>query len=431
MKATQRRIYYIAVIFIFLILAPLLILYASGFRIDIKRKKLVQTGGILIETDPKKAQIILEDKILPKTTPLFIRNIFPGEYNIKIQKEGYQIWEKNIKVEPRKTFILKDILLFKKDITPQKVLEKKIDKIYLSPDKNKVILISQKGEGFLFDFKKEPVLIFTENLAPQELKWLDENNIIFKTKEEWWWMDTTNLETLQKLNLKEKVKKILLKDDKFLILENNVLEKYDITLQEKEIIDKKVKNFWIQGKDIFVLNENLQEYTLNKIDEKGNKEKILSLPKINFNKLKIWDKFLVLIASQDQIFYLFFLDKPSSYKIMKAKEAYLSYSRKKILYFSDYEIGIFDLEKEQNFTLTRSFKKINQVLWLKDKEKYILIASEDKIEILETDLQGTPNFFEIFKEGADFIYLNDSAKEIFIHAISKPTLGEFIKLKFR
>ena len=52
-----RRTIYILFIVIFLIAAPLVVLYSEGYRYNLKRGKIQKTGILIISSLPKKADI--------------------------------------------------------------------------------------------------------------------------------------------------------------------------------------------------------------------------------------------------------------------------------------------------------------------------------------------------------------------------------------
>jgi len=85
-------------IVIFLILTPILVLYARGFKYDFDTGKLVKTGTLVIRSEPSKAKLTLTENSKPFSTPATIRFLLPGDYDVKIQKDGYQAWIKRLTI---------------------------------------------------------------------------------------------------------------------------------------------------------------------------------------------------------------------------------------------------------------------------------------------------------------------------------------------
>ncbi len=83
---------------IFLIITPVLVLYARGFKVDWTSRSLVKTGALVIETEPEKAQIYLNDELYESESPANLRFLMPGDYNIRIEKDQYQSWTKRLSI---------------------------------------------------------------------------------------------------------------------------------------------------------------------------------------------------------------------------------------------------------------------------------------------------------------------------------------------
>lgn len=85
-------------ILIFLIITPLLVLFARGFKIDFKERRLIKTGTLVVTTEPEKADIFLNDKF-HDDTPSSIRFLLPGDYTVRLEKKGYQSWTKRLSIK--------------------------------------------------------------------------------------------------------------------------------------------------------------------------------------------------------------------------------------------------------------------------------------------------------------------------------------------
>lgn len=83
---------------LFLLITPILVLYARGFKVDWTNRSLVKTGALVIETEPENAQIYLNDEKYDAETPTNIRFLMPDDYIVRIEKEGYQSWTKRLSV---------------------------------------------------------------------------------------------------------------------------------------------------------------------------------------------------------------------------------------------------------------------------------------------------------------------------------------------
>ncbi len=82
---------------IFLILAPLIVLYVRGITYDFSSGQFVQTGILAVHTNPASAGISLNGKLASKTSA-DIKFLPPKEYDITVNQPGYRPWEKRLRV---------------------------------------------------------------------------------------------------------------------------------------------------------------------------------------------------------------------------------------------------------------------------------------------------------------------------------------------
>jgi len=99
---TKRKILFWISVLIFLLLVPVTILYALGYRVD-PDFSLRKTGGLYISSTLTGSEIFV-DKNLQKRTNLlqsgvFIQNLAPKKYGILVLKEGYLAWAKDLNVK--------------------------------------------------------------------------------------------------------------------------------------------------------------------------------------------------------------------------------------------------------------------------------------------------------------------------------------------
>src|SRR3990167_6140676 len=85
---------FFSVIFI-ISLAALFILYGRGYRYDPRNNKVNPTGILSVSSYAQKASIYINGKLTSATDANI--TLAPDWYQVKITKEGYQSWEKNIR----------------------------------------------------------------------------------------------------------------------------------------------------------------------------------------------------------------------------------------------------------------------------------------------------------------------------------------------
>ncbi len=120
MTRLTRRLVFYSFIAIFLLATPPTIFYAMGYSFDWQKKVLVKTGGLYLKSSPSNAKIILDDKD-NKTTPKLISRLLPKIYKVSVTKDGFFSWEKNLEIKPQLVEEARNIILFPKNISPEKV----------------------------------------------------------------------------------------------------------------------------------------------------------------------------------------------------------------------------------------------------------------------------------------------------------------------
>lgn len=138
-----RTIILVFFIALFLILAPGIILYTSGYRYDWQYGLLRETGAINVDIYPNTASVYINDAKIKSGMPVRLNDRVPGKYKILISNEGYFDWQKEVVVKNKQTVYIKDISMLRTD-TPQAIVsDKNIVSMELSPD-NKYLVYAER-----------------------------------------------------------------------------------------------------------------------------------------------------------------------------------------------------------------------------------------------------------------------------------------------
>ncbi len=97
MVAFKNTVLTILTVCIILFVSGIIIAYGRGYRFDTKQKAIGSTGLISVTSDPTGATITIDNKKVGATNTTV--TIKPGWYTLSISKEGYQSWEKKIRVQ--------------------------------------------------------------------------------------------------------------------------------------------------------------------------------------------------------------------------------------------------------------------------------------------------------------------------------------------
>lgn len=144
MTKKTRLIVLILCVILFFVLAPYIILYSLGYRVDFEKQKIVATGGIYVRTFPSADQITIDSKISDKpgmfSGSVFVQSLIPKSHSVLIQKAGYFDYYKTLPVEENEVTKLENVLLFKKDISYAVVAD---------PEASPFLPATQEGKFYL------------------------------------------------------------------------------------------------------------------------------------------------------------------------------------------------------------------------------------------------------------------------------------------
>ncbi|RMD50419.1 PEGA domain-containing protein, partial [Candidatus Parcubacteria bacterium] len=173
-KSLRRIIFWLFVI-AFFIISPLIILYTSGYRYNPHSGRLVKTGVLTIDSDPRGATIKLNNELQEKKTPTTIKQLLPGTYELTVEKENYKAWRGKIQIYGGQTTNISNIFLFL-DSEPDVLFTKTASSVKPSPTGDTVAyLTNTQGweEIWLFQPKKNSHTMIGQDIAAGEtqLNW--------------------------------------------------------------------------------------------------------------------------------------------------------------------------------------------------------------------------------------------------------------------
>ena len=170
-----RKILFYFFLALYLVLCPVIILYAFGYIFTPKVEEgFAKTGLIHIETLPANASLSIAKRRSADRTPATIRNLLPGTYEVTILLNGYRPWGRKVEVEPGKAVNLEKILLVPLSLKIRTVVAKPFEDLWPVPGTRFLLLknAGRAGNLWLFDWKdgvSRPVLPRASSFATAEL----------------------------------------------------------------------------------------------------------------------------------------------------------------------------------------------------------------------------------------------------------------------
>lgn len=178
MTQTQRNVLGIFLTVSFLITAPIVILYAMGYRVS---RGIFQegtpgvqlTGGLRVRTS-LPYDVTVNGEYL-HTSPLYRVGLPVGPISVKLDRDGFVPWEKQLSIEESTVTLVDKPILFPEAPSfqfPDTIL-KNIDETFKSPTDTSIIFRVGRNLYFLDESDSIPVLISTlqPNEDLQEIVW--------------------------------------------------------------------------------------------------------------------------------------------------------------------------------------------------------------------------------------------------------------------
>lgn len=121
MTLMQRRLFMSFFIVLFMMVAPVVVLFAKGYRFNLENGIFIYSGSVTIKSWPRDIEIYLDGERQTNkhynvlNDAYTINGIKPGTYSLACKKEGYTAWRKQIDVHSGVSTEFWNVLLFPKE----------------------------------------------------------------------------------------------------------------------------------------------------------------------------------------------------------------------------------------------------------------------------------------------------------------------------
>ncbi|MFA5047806.1 MAG: PEGA domain-containing protein [Patescibacteria group bacterium] len=422
MTLLYRRLVYSIFIIIFLIVTPLVILYAEGYRYNFQKGRVQKTGILIISSLPKKAEVYLNEKKIDKQkTNAKIEYILPGDYEIKLVKEGYHNWQKKLPICENLTTFAEKIILWKNS-QPQKISTLSSTNWQESPSGKKTALLNDNFQLEIFDQDNEKLSTTTDlkTLAPLKISsWSPSEHRLLLTS-----TGPGDAVTYIIVNLdNKKIQKII--NQKYQKIKwspgnDNVLYAQNNTGLWQIDLDKKTAKILIakfQADDFIIRNGQVYYFHQQKI---YNQKLNASAARIVTDKIKcpgcqINDRVtskIILLNQQTQNLVIVSPDQSMPNISAQAKDInWLNDDT--ILFYNDWEIYIYNFNKKDPELITRFGQPISQAVW-HPQGRHLIFASDNKLRVIELDNRELRNIIDLASNTpVQNLQINSSGKTLY------------------
>jgi len=408
MTLGTKRIIYGSFMLLFVIAAPILLLYASGFRYNYKKGSLQKTGVIFLETFPKNVEVSLNGKIVSQKTPLRIKNLNPNEYDLKISKQDYHIWQRPVNVISGATTFIQHIRLFKNNELPQEILSG--SDLVIAKDKtaNQAIILKNNDaqasttmELFILQIDEAKLIEAGQVLVPLNIQsaGLKNGRVLLRSENEFSTFTLQDIYNPIKLSeiFNEKIiaANLLNSNSGFgLIVTKDGLWRTNLATFESTLIFKgEVISFDSDKESIIVVEKTAEENKLLHtvpLNDLGAATEIAELPLKTSSNLKIITGFrnhVLLLDEQQEVLYI--INKEADRKnnpteiLTRVKKVAVQENSDEFLFSNDIEIWLYRTNTKK--LLTRLGSGIDEILWYPVPTHLLFTSGNTKtLSILET-----------------------------------------------
>jgi hypothetical protein len=115
----------------FAVVGALCLMWALGFRYNRVAGSIEQTGLLQLSSPQGglNPQVYINGQLQTETLPFTQRWVFPGHYDVKVSKEGYQTWEKQVEIFENQRATFTEIILIYEAPRPTAAPALRIDEL--------------------------------------------------------------------------------------------------------------------------------------------------------------------------------------------------------------------------------------------------------------------------------------------------------------
>jgi len=426
-----RRAIYIVFIVLFVILVPIILLYTQGYRYNFKRGRVQKTSILIISSLPKKAAIYLNNKLVEDdTTPARLERVLPGDYEIKLVKDGYHDWSKKLPAFENGTTFAEDVILWKKSI-PLLLKSGQINGWLTSPDDKKIIMITDDNKIIYLEIENKRIKNIDALEGYQNLKILGWSNSskkiiisgLTESKTEYLVVNIEdNPATILQLSSKylptsaNSLKWDTTSDNYIFSANDEGLWQTDLFRQDHNLIlaDHLPQDFISRGNDIYFFeNDTIYKKSFNddEIEVFLNPDEVRSDNQptgcqecsfVSQDQPKI-----VLLDRENQNLFVIDPERKTPTVQSVAKDIYWL-KNDTLLFYNDWEIWIYELNEKEPELITRLGQPIKKAIW-HPIGRHIIFVANDAIKVIELDNRELRNIIELISMD-DIEYLTSDLK---------------------
>lgn len=437
MHKTYRTILLFGSALLFLLIAPLIVLYAMGFRFNSQKPGSQAVGVLYIESIPSEASVRVNQQEQGQT-PRAITNLPPGMLDVVVRKEGYRPWHKQIAIAPNRVSDIRTIRLFPEQPSLTELLSD-TQFFSLSPRSATVAAVgSDQTLHLLSTTLVAEQLIIPLPEIPQMIEWSsDASALLLRLKGNRYSILALGgpLPKPYPLSLLHKAPKVqwdpLIPGRLLFLNEHGGLQAYNILNNASVVISESADDFIAAGR--YILTE--QNQALNLLDLQGRVLKTIPVP----SDLAISDLYLTAtgkIAFKTAHGQAFVVRRDATLQRILDQVHAMSWSPDEallLLHVEDASLYVYNdslrhvdwLKEGQTQLITRLSSPITHAQWFAGS-RHLIYEVRDEVKIVEIDTRDVPLTYTLAAANRSntHVAVGDEGKTVYYltHAQGKPTL---------
>lgn len=434
MHIVVRRALFSVFLLAFLLGAPALVLYTAGYRYSIKTGQLARAGVLSITTLPRNVSIHIDDNPINKSTPYVVKQLFPGDIRVGLEREGFHTWTNTVSIYPGQTTYLSNILLLL-DQAPESILAESFDTVVANHVQNTIAFSVEQGgwhEIWFYNIENQDMQLIDRYLADPDaeltLEWSAEGKYLLATYNNQVAFYTVSGKQLTQNEFNDLAWETVFwhpTDDNLVYLANAdmVQEVHLDTGLIRESTGENASTILIDDSFISFVQEG--DYTeLRQLN--GETYTILALlPKSDYSIVERQDNVFAIKDSNDNIFLI---DIQATQPLLLQAEAVLYdwLENGDFVYSDGHEITVYNVHNHSYRFLTRSGEQITHLLW-EPSGQYILFAKNNTLFAIEKEKQGDDRLtFTLATDvEAQHMWTGTNGKNLYFYGMYQGNLGLF------
>ena len=454
MRKTFRRILFWLLVLLFLVTAPVAILFSQGYRFDQNKMIFVHSGAITLKSLPASVNIFLDGKLQSGknldiiNSSMTVGGLRPGNYHVEASLDGYSRWAKNVEVHSGLSTEFWNVVLAPQKMAVSELESRNVNRFFPSPFGKKTAYLENIDENislWMTNFKENNTRpIFTGNDAffskdkHENLEWNFKEDLILAPVvrngqrdylvassegniEPSYLSDLAKMKGMLKARWSPKEKNVV-----YFIAQDSekVSNLYSFSLDDStlELLIPEISVYDLSRSSIFFLQKNNIPFKSDL--DGGNLIQINDRPFTNSEigengRLIVYDEDRQVLISENGELYV--RNNGGEDLLKKIGDGILgapfSDDGKKLLFWSENEISVIFLRKwevqpyraeNEIQTIMRLSTPVDNVFWFRDYE-HIFFSVKNKIKLVELDSRDHRTILDIFENNlAEFPAVYDS-----------------------